>query len=272
MSESSRNDSKSERARERMERGRKELEKQLGNHRKLVDDYAQHYSDNRSEIIEDFMGNFGGTKEPAIAGMIVLTPILVTLLITDWILDKVNSIPYIELFNLTNNLLVNQFIKLAFVISFGAFLVTVVGRFVRTEKGFRLEKALDNTIDRIPFIGAIYSISKVTADTVFNGAEEFSDPVKLEFHGLTVTGYRTGNRTRSGKEVIFVPTSPNVTTGFVVEVDSEEVIETEETAREAMTRTLSAGFGDSNPKDVKRSPVKDKNIPVEDRDDENQSN
>lgn len=264
-------DNRFERGKDKFRRGKDELEKQLGIQKNRVDDYAEYYSDNRSEIIDDFLGNFGKNKEPAMAGIIVLAPILVTLFIVDWILDRVNAIPYIDLLNLTNYYLVNQFVKLAFIISFGAFLVTVIGRFVRTEKGFNMEKALDSAVDKIPFIGAIYSISKVTADTVFNGAEEFSDPVKIEFNGIRVTGYRTGNMTRAGKEIIFVPTSPNVTTGFVVEMDPEEVIETDETPREALTRTLSAGFGDGRPDKLKRNPVdeKDSHIPVEDEEDEN---
>jgi hypothetical protein len=53
-----------------------------------------------------------------------------------------------------------------------------------------------------------------------------------------------------------------------VEVDPEDVIETEETPREALTRTLSAGFGDGSPDKLKRNPVdgKDSHIPVEDED------
>lgn len=252
MSEDSGNSST---AREKMRKGKRQLEKHLGDRRDMVDEYADYYSENREEIIEDFLGNIGKNKTPAIAGIIVLAPIFVTLFVVDWILDKVNDIPYIDLLNFTETYIVNQSIKLVFIISFGAFLVTVVGRVVRTKRGFRLEKALDSAVDKVPFIGAIYSVSKVTADTVFNGAEEFSDPVKLKVNGLRVTGYRTGNITRDGKEVIFVPTSPNVTTGFVVEVKPEEVIETEETPREAMTRTLSAGFGDAEAKSVKRSSV-----------------
>lgn len=264
-------DSRFEIGKDKFLQGKEELEKQLGIHKDRVDEYADYYSDNRREIIDGFLGNFGKNKEPAIAGIIVLAPVLVTLFIVDWILDKVNNIPYIELLNLTNSGLINQFIKLAFIISFGAFLVTVIGRFVRTEKGFHLEKTLDRCVDRIPFIGAIYSISKVTADTVFNGAEEFSDPVKIGFNGIRVTGYRTGNKTRDGKEIIFVPTSPNVTTGFVVEMAPEDVIETDETPREALTRTLSAGFGDGRPDNLKRNPVegKEDRIPVEEDEDEN---
>jgi uncharacterized membrane protein len=259
-----------ERGKDKFRQGKDELEKQLGIQKNRVDEYAEYYSDNRSEIIDDFLGNFGKNKEPAMAGIIVLAPILVTLFIVDWILDRVNAIPYIDLLNLTNYYLVNQFVKLAFIISFGAFLVTVIGRFVRTEKGFRIEKTVDNAVDRIPFIGAVYSISKVTADTVFNGAEEFSDPVKLEVNGMRVTGYRTGNKSREDREIVFVPTSPNITTGFVVEVKPEDIIETEETPREALTRTLSAGFGDGRPDELKRNPVEeDSHIPIEDDEDEN---
>ncbi|PSG99371.1 MAG: hypothetical protein BRC29_04575 [Nanohaloarchaea archaeon SW_7_43_1] len=256
---------KVERGKDRMERGRKELEKQLGARKELVDGYTEYYRNNRNEIVEDFLGNFDKTKKPAIAGIIVLTPILITLFIIDWTLDKINQIPYIEFLNLTDKVIINESIKLVFIISLGAFLATSIGRTVQTKKGFKAERLMDRFVDKIPFLGTIYSIAKVTADTVFNGADEFSDPVKLEVHGMKVTGYRTGN-TLDGKEIIFVPTSPNVTTGFVVEIDPEEVIETEDTPREAFTRTLSAGFGEAGPQKPKRSPVKDGNKKGDERD------
>lgn len=244
--------------RERVHKGREELERQVEGHRKKMDRYAKYYSENKGDIIEDFLGNFEGTKKPAIAGTIVLAPVFVTLFFIDWILEKLSSMPFIDLLNVTNFFLFNHLIKLAFIISFGAFLITTVGRLVRTEKGFRVEKTLDELMEKVPFLGSIYGITKVTADTVLNGAEEFSDPVKIEFNGARVTAYRTGNKTSDGREVLFVPTSPNITTGFVVEMKEEDIIETDDTPREALTRTLSAGFGDHGAGRPKRSPLEDR--------------
>lgn len=246
-----------DRAKEKAAESRKQLEDQLGDHRERVDKYKKYYNNNKGDLVDSLLINFQENKKPATAGIIVLAPLLITLFVMDWILDKVSKIPFIDVFNLTPYVFVNDVIKLVFIISFGAFLATIVGRFVRTEIGFEAEKLLDNIMEKIPFLGSIYEISKVTADTVFNGAEEFSDPVKLDFSGMMVTAYRTGNKGEDGREVLFVPTSPNVTTGFVVEVPEEDIIQTDDTPREALTRTLSAGFGDSGKREHKRSPVEE---------------
>lgn len=246
-----------EKERGRMHKGKEELGKQVEGQRKRMDRYAEYYSDNKGDIIDNFLGNFEDTKKPAIAGTIVVAPVFVTLFIIDWMLEKLSSMPFIDLLNVTNFFIFNHIIKLAFIISFGAFLITAVGRLVRTEKGFKIEKTMDELMDQIPFLGSIYGITKVTADTVLNGAEEFSDPVKLEFNGVRVTAYHTGNRTSDGRQVLFVPTSPNITTGFVVEVEEEDIIRTDDSPREALTRTLSAGFGDGSPGRPKRSMIEE---------------
>lgn len=43
-----------------------------------------------------------------------------------------------------------------------------------------------------------------------------------------------------------MPTAPNITTGFVMEVDPEDIEETGEKVEEALTRVLSAGFAEQD--------------------------
>jgi hypothetical protein len=47
-------------------------------------------------------------------------------------------------------------------------------------------------------------------------------------------------------ELLFMPTAPNITTGFVIEVDPERYEEMNSSVEDAMTRLLSAGFGETN--------------------------
>lgn len=237
-------------SKEHLERGAAELFRQSIEKGKEkgadVRNYKDYYQRNRSELIEDITTGFLGSKEPAKVGIIVLLPLLVVTYVVDWVLDKLNSIPGNEALNLTPYYLANQFIKLGFILVVSAIVVTGVGRFVRTRSGFQVEKALDYIMERIPFLGAIYNITKVTADTVFSGAEEFKQPVKVKFQGIRVTGFKTGNKSSDGRDIIFVPTAPNITSGFVIEPDPEKIEETDETVEEALTRVLSAGFGDSS--------------------------
>jgi uncharacterized membrane protein len=63
--------------------------------------------------------------------------------------------------------------------------------------------------------------------------------------------------------VLFLPTAPNITTGFVMEVEEDRVEETGERVEEALTRVLSAGFAES----AHQIPVKEAENPARSDDD-----
>lgn len=202
-----------------------------------------YYRRNRSEILGDLAFNFSRQKKPAAAGLIVLLPILVVSLIIAWLFSRIDFIPYSEMLDITDYYIINQSVKLASLLVLGTIIVTVTGKIVRTNIGFRIEKIVDSVIGRIPFLGAVYRISKITTETVIEGTEELSKPVKLEISDMKLTAFKTGNRTEEGRHILFLPTSPNITTGMILEVNPENIIDTDETAEEALTRILSAGFG-----------------------------
>lgn len=60
-----------------------------------------------------------------------------------------------------------------------------------------------------------------------------------------MTAFKTGKSTEDGRDVLFLPTAPNITTGYVVEVKPDRYTEIEESVEDALTRILSAGFGES---------------------------
>lgn len=203
----------------------------------------EYYRQNRSELIESFSQRMGNPKQPAVSGLIVVLPVAVVLLVVDWLFSKISQIPGNQYFNLTEIYYINQTFKLAILLTLAAIIVTGVGRIVRTDKGFQLEKLVDDFFDMIPFIGSIYNMTKVTTETVMGGAEDFSRPVKIQHGGFRLTGFKTGNKTKDGRDIVFMPTAPNITSGLVLELDEEKIEDADETAEEALTRILSAGFG-----------------------------
>ena len=145
--------------------------------------------------------------------------------------------------SLTNIYLVDQALKLGILIVAGAIFVGMTGRIVRTNGGFRAEKTMDKVFTSIPVIGSIYRITKVTADTVTGSSKELRKPVKLSINDMRVTAFKTGNVTKDGRPILFLPTAPNITTGIVLEANPEDIINSDESSEEALTRVLSAGFG-----------------------------
>ena len=203
-----------------------------------------YYRRNQDQILEDL--GINKQKEPATEGLIILIPLLVVGAIVAWLFDKIELIPYNELLNFSNYYVINQSVKLAALLVIGATLSTFLGKLKRTDKGYEFEKLIDELIGNIPFLGAIYRISKVTTETIIEGTEELSKPVKIEIEEIEMTAFKTGNTTERGRELLFLPTAPNISSGLILEVKPENVIETDETAEQALTRTLSAGFGQNN--------------------------
>lgn len=184
-------------------------------------------------------------------GAVVLTPLLVTLYLVFWLTQRIEVIPGMTLLELTPYSPANRLLKLAVFLVGGSLLVALTGRFTGTGPGLRVEKAVDRFMDRVPFLGRVYNLSKTASDTVLHGSEKLTEPVKLEFNGLRLTAYRTGSTTEDGREVLFLPTSPNVTTGLVIEAEPDQLLDPEEPYEKSLKRTFSAGFGEEDSNDGK---------------------
>ncbi|QLC33139.1 DUF502 domain-containing protein [Halarchaeum sp. CBA1220] len=186
-------------------------------------------------------------KRDAASGLIVVLPVLVTLYLIYWVFAK------IAVLALAATQLQNPY--LAVVLSLLVFVLVIfaIGYLMRTALGTFLEGQLDDAMNSLPGLRIIYNASKMAVETALSGTEEFQKPVKVEaWEGMRMTAFRTGQRAPDGRELLFIPTSPNITSGFVVEVDSEDIIETGESSEDALTRVLSAGFGSSEQEDIGR--------------------
>jgi uncharacterized membrane protein len=126
-----------------------------------------------------------------------------------------------------------------------AMLVLSVGYLMRTTAGRLFETGLDSAMNRVPLIRILYNASKLAVETALTGTDDLQKPVRLEtWPGIRMTAFKTGQTTADGQEVLFMPTAPNITTGFVIEVDPDRIEETGESVEEALTRILSAGFAE----------------------------
>lgn len=173
------------------------------------------------------------------SGLIVLTPILVILLILNYLYGKIVELPIIQQLDE----------PLGFVVAIVVFVMLVLstGYLMRTTVGRLFETYLDAAMNRVPLIRVLYNASKLAVETAVSGTDDLQKPVKVEpWQGMRMTAFKTGKTTSDGREVLFMPTAPNITTGFVIEVKPDDIHETGESVEEALTRVLSAGFGDNN--------------------------
>jgi uncharacterized membrane protein len=186
-------------------------------------------------------------KRDIASGLIVLVPLLVTAYVVAFIYQAIANFPLLETTLEGLPVVVRVFITL---LLFGL-LVLAVGYLMRTTVGDILEEALDGIMNRLPGLRVVYNASKMAVETAVSGPDELQTPVKLEtWNGMRMTAFKTGKSTDDGRDVLFLPTAPNITTGFVVEVDPDAYHEIDETVEDSLTRILSAGFGENDDRGI----------------------
>jgi uncharacterized membrane protein len=177
-------------------------------------------------------------KRDFASGLVVVVPVLVTAFVVAWLYWRLAGIPVLTEFSPTERVV-------TVLVAFAAG-VFAVGYLMRTAVGEFFERQLDELANRLPLVRVVYNASKMAAETAVSGTDELQRPVKLEpWDGLRMTAFKTGKSTEDGRDVLFLPTAPNITTGFVVEVDPGDYEATDESVEDALTRVLSAGFGES---------------------------
>jgi len=186
-------------------------------------------------------------KRDIASGLIVLVPLLVTAYVVAFIYQSIANLPLLQ------QALANQPVVLRVIVTLVLFalLVLSVGYLMRTTVGDLLEQSLDNVMNRLPGLRVVYNASKMAVETAVSGPEDLQTPVKLEtWNGMRMTAFKTGKTTDDGKDVLFLPTAPNITTGYVVEVDPDRYEEVDEKVEDALTRILSAGFGENREQSI----------------------
>ncbi|MDT3436976.1 DUF502 domain-containing protein [Haloarcula sp. 1CSR25-25] len=205
-------------------------------------------------------------KRDFASGLIVLLPLLVTIYVILYlysILASAAVIPAIdaELLAALGLPSGNSTVELARVFTTLIIFILIVfsiGYLMRTAFGDIVERAIDDAMNHVPGLRVVYNASKMAVETAVSGTEDLQAPVKLEvWDGMRMTAFKTGQTTDDGRDVLFLPTAPNITTGYVVEVEPHRYEEVDERVEEALTRILSAGFGDTDRSNATPIPVAD---------------
>ncbi len=130
------------------------------------------------------------------------------------------------------------------------FLLLLVGFGVANRPGRRILHWMNQGMQRVPYLGFIYSALKQFVDALRNlgGDRKFKSVAYVEYPspGCRLLGFVTGNYhdAQTGRDVtaVFIPTSPNPMTGFTVIVDDDKVQDSSMTLEEASKMILSAGL------------------------------
>ncbi|ELZ22193.1 DUF502 domain-containing protein [Natrinema limicola] len=126
-------------------------------------------------------------------------------------------------------------------------LVTIgIGTLTRTTVGDLFARGVDSVANRLPGLRVVYNASKIAAETTIGEEQSLQEPVRVEsWDGKELPAFKTGHTTSDGRTVLFIPTAPNISSGFVVEAEDDRITETDERVDEVLARVLSGGFGES---------------------------
>ncbi|EMA12211.1 DUF502 domain-containing protein [Haloarcula marismortui] len=205
-------------------------------------------------------------KRDFASGLIILLPLLVTIYVILYlysILASAAVIPAIDgkllaALGLPSGTSSVELARVFTTLIIFILIVFSIGYLMRTAFGDIVERAIDDAMNHVPGLRVVYNASKMAVETAVGGTEDLQAPVKLEvWDGMRMTAFKTGQTTDDGREVLFLPTAPNITTGYVVEVEPHRYEEIDERVEEALTRILSAGFGDTDRSNATPIPVAD---------------
>ena len=198
---------------------------------------------------------FASFRNAFLSGLVLLAPLAVTWVVFTWLVDRVGgqfkplfffAVPEILRDNPNLSLVWDILATLLVVL-----LIAVLGFLSRWVLTRYFTQLTERFINNIPGIGAVYRTVKQIVDT-FSAQKRnvFEKVVMVEYPapGSFVLGFLTNRangevqgRTDDEMWTVFVPTTPNPTSGFLIFYQKKNVIEMDMSVSEAMKLIISGG-------------------------------
>ena len=194
-----------------------------------------------------------------ISGLLFWIPLILTVIVIKFFLDFINSLVPKEylpeaIFNLDTTIPGSGIILLFLIILITGVLVTnILGR--------RLVALWEKLLNRIPGFRNIYNILKKVSDTVLNtSSQSFKKAFLIQYpsKGIWVIAFQSGDYKGQAESIIgeetinlFVPTTPNPTSGFFVLIPKKDAFELDISVEDAFKLVISAGVVTPNSVKIK---------------------
>ena len=195
---------------------------------------------------------FSRLRNYFIAGIVVLIPIGITVYLTFFIISISSKILPKEIN--PNHYLPYNIPGLEIVISL--LLITLIGWLSLSFLGRKLLNLFNNILKKIPILRTIYSAIGQMTQTFTKNVSSKKNVVLIEYprKGSWAVGFATKDntgeiKTKTNKNLVnvFVPTTPNPTSGFLLMFPKEDIVYLDMSFEEASKFIVSAGT--SNTKD-----------------------
>ncbi|HSW71064.1 MAG TPA: DUF502 domain-containing protein [Gammaproteobacteria bacterium] len=201
-----------------------------------------------------------------VSGLLFWLPIWATFLVIKFLVDILNN---------TISLLPHKYqpdVLLGFHIPGIGVIITLAviwltGLLVRNFIGRKLVQGWDLLVGRIPLVRSVYTGVKQVLDTLFSpGGQSFRKVLLVEYPraGMWSLAFQTGDGTQEveksvgegGMVSLFIPTTPNPTSGFMMLVPRNKVIELKMSVEQALKYVISLGVVQPDYNNNKNHPSK----------------
>jgi len=184
-----------------------------------------------------------------ISGLLFWVPLALSVIVIKFSLELINKLvptKYIPetLFNLNTNFPGSGIVLVLIVI-------LVTGMIVSNFLGRKLLALWERILNKIPGFRNVYKVLKKVSDTVLNSStESFRKAFLIQYpsKGIWVIAFQSGDYKGEAESIIgeeminlFVPTTPNPTSGFFVMMPIKDAFELDMSVEEAFKIVISAG-------------------------------
>ena len=201
---------------------------------------------------KESIGFFARFRRYFLAGILVTSPILITAYVTWMIITFIDSqvaglLP--DSLDFTKQL-PHQIPGLGLIISI--FTITIIGALTPGFIGRTLLKAGERVLDKMPVVRTIYGAIKQIMETVMStNSESFREVVLVEYprKSIWVIGFVTGETKGEVQSLnksqlinVFIPTTPNPTSGFLLFIPKEDLVYMDMKVEDAVKMVISGGI------------------------------
>ncbi len=194
------------------------------------------------------------TRRKMITGLLVVLPIFVTFFVIKFLFTMIGGIlspvviKTVGFFGFSPNSKIDEFVvtSVAFVLTFIA--LYFIGVVATNFFGKLILSFFEAILHKTPIIKNVYTSSKQLIEIIsLPGRQSFKRVVIVEYPrvGMKAFAFVTGNiKTKDGTELtsIFIPTTPNPTSGFLIYLPEDDIIETDMNIEEGMKLIISGGI------------------------------
>ncbi len=200
----------------------------------------------------DFKKN---TRRKLVTGLLVVFPIFITYIVIKFLFSLIGGIlsPVVKktfvFLGLSHpNSTIDEFVvtSVAFVLTFIA--LYFIGVIATNFFGKLILSFFESILHKTPIIKNVYTSSKQLIQIIsLPSRQSFKRVVIVEYPrvGMKAFAFVTGNiKTKDGTELtsIFIPTTPNPTSGFLIYLPEDDIIETDMDIEEGMKLIISGGI------------------------------